>query len=193
LLILLCEDTHDVSDGVIYVFKYLTTSSHLLCYLPTGQYLCWDGLQRWNAPSTQLGSSTNESKQAAITRFQWMVHWWLLVHIHSGLALYHWDWLEGNTDSSMLSVWYDNFTSLPGLIMSVWLVIISITDAKVQIQPIPQRKSGVLLGLTKYPESHKKGGFLFVVATLIFFKKKSSIDLYYYIFPFLVPQYWGII
>jgi hypothetical protein len=180
------------------MYLNLGTSSHLLCYLPTGHYLCRDGLQRWNAPSTQLGSVTNESKQAAITGFQWMVHWWLLVHIHSGLALWtlikhHWDWLERNKGSSMLSVWYENFTSLPGLIMSVWLVIISITDAKVQIQPIPQRKKWSLAGTNKYPESHKKGGFLFVVATLIFLIKKSSTDLYYYIWPFLVPQYWGII
>jgi hypothetical protein len=62
----------------------------------------------------------------------------------------------------------------------------------VQIQPIPQRKSGVLLvGLTNIQKAIKKGGFVFVCCGYIdFFKLKNpSTDLYYYILPFLVPQY----
>ncbi len=46
----------------------------------------------------------------------------------------------------------------------------------------PTKKKWSLAGTNKYPESHKIGRFLFVVAT----------DLYYHILPFLVPRYWGI-
>jgi hypothetical protein len=147
----------------MYVFKYLTTSSHRLCYLPTGWYLCRDELQRWNAPFNSVG----------------FIHKWVITGCNNRLPMDgalvavgpHSLWsctLNSNKRTLELIrrqhrqfyafclIWQLYFTAWSN---NVWLVIISITDAKVQIQRIPQRKSGVLLGLTNIHKAIKKEDF----------------------------------